>query len=92
MSNDSCSVFSPDRIDRFRSLGIRKIFTLRRRCEIIQDWDIMANQTIDNDRYFIRKWIEVEDNQWQDLLSLFRRLVKSIHKAIRKGEKVFVHW
>jgi protein-tyrosine phosphatase len=76
----------------FRQLGIRKIFTIRTRREISEDWDVDANTLLDEDQFFERTLIEVEDHESADLLQYIPATVESIEAALENRVKVYVHW
>src|SRR5947207_2026540 len=80
--NFRCLVFHPSNIDRFRNLGIRKIFTIRPRQEPMVSWDEEADRIIDNDDNFIRRRIEIMDHPSADLLHHIPAIVEEIHASV----------
>jgi hypothetical protein len=83
-------VFHPTNIERFRSLGIQNIFTLRHELEATEEWDIRANELLDLDER--RRRIEIVDHPSFNLLYYIPDLVERIHSAITSGQRVYVHW
>ena len=86
------SVFKPSNIQRFCCLGIRRIFTIRPRLELSEDWDQEADEMIDNDAYFIRRRIEIVDHPSVDLLQHLQDIVQELDTIIESREQVHVHW
>jgi hypothetical protein len=91
-SNRRYYAFHPTNIERFRSLGIQNIFTLRQESEAIEEWDILANELLDHDENISRRRTEIVDHPSFNLLHYIPDLVERIHSAITSDRKVFVHW
>ena len=87
-----CGVFHPQNIEVFRSFGIRNIFTLCQLDEYWGHWAAQANADINNNNYFDRRWISIDDKPSSDILEVIMTYVDEIHEILNSGEKAYVHW
>ena len=80
------------KIEKFRSRGIGRIFTICPHSESSNAWDEEVDHIIDNDANFIRRRIEIVDHPKANLLRHLKHLVQELDIIIESREKVYVHW